>query len=238
MSNFDWKTKKEKILENARKDPFLKIEDLARIAETTPRYVRTILSEANMSLMQLRKEYARKMENRHNNICEKILFNYLLNVPFSSDNQILVRDDLLFNKPDDFEQLAGDIKKNYFYQSYLHVIRDNVPWCASTVLLKMEDTAELDEKILPDELSSELCGILKDKDARITSVDLEIELSTNQIADLLKISPLAPVFRIKQTIESDSHIIVLMLLYFNYRQVSLSLSYNNGLIINRKGING
>ena len=31
---------------------------------TTPRYVRTILSEANISLMQLRKQYAKHMEHQ------------------------------------------------------------------------------------------------------------------------------------------------------------------------------
>lgn len=57
-------TKKEIILALARRDPFLKIEEIARQAGTTPRYVRTILSEARLSLMELRKEYARTMQRR------------------------------------------------------------------------------------------------------------------------------------------------------------------------------
>ncbi|MGM0472228.1 MAG: GntR family transcriptional regulator [Bacillota bacterium] len=57
-------TKKEQIINFARNDPFLKISDIAEYVETTPRYVRTILSEANISLMKLREKYARNMEKR------------------------------------------------------------------------------------------------------------------------------------------------------------------------------
>ncbi|NLY29008.1 MAG: UTRA domain-containing protein [Firmicutes bacterium] len=58
------RTKKDQILYIARQDPFLKVEEIAAKVETTPRYVRTILSEAKVSLMQLRRTYARKMEER------------------------------------------------------------------------------------------------------------------------------------------------------------------------------
>lgn len=57
-------TKKDIILGLARRDPFLTIEEIAKQADTTPRYVRTILSEARLSLMELRKEYARTMQRR------------------------------------------------------------------------------------------------------------------------------------------------------------------------------
>lgn len=57
-------TKKEQIINFAQNDPFLKISDIAEYVQTTPRYVRTILSEANISLMKLREKYARSMEKR------------------------------------------------------------------------------------------------------------------------------------------------------------------------------
>lgn len=57
-------TKKDLILALARRDPFLKIDEIAREASTTARYVRTILSEAKLSLMELRKQYARTMQRR------------------------------------------------------------------------------------------------------------------------------------------------------------------------------
>jgi len=57
-------TKKEQIINFAQSDPFLKISDIAKHVGTTPRYVRTILSEADISLMNLRKKYAKNMEER------------------------------------------------------------------------------------------------------------------------------------------------------------------------------
>lgn len=57
-------TKKEQILRLAQEDPFLRVEEIAAKAATTPRYVRTILSEAGISLMELRRNYARTMERR------------------------------------------------------------------------------------------------------------------------------------------------------------------------------
>lgn len=57
-------TKKDLILTLARRDPFLTIDEIAREAGTTARYVRTILSEAKLSLMELRKRYARTMQRR------------------------------------------------------------------------------------------------------------------------------------------------------------------------------
>ncbi|NLM26245.1 MAG: UTRA domain-containing protein [Firmicutes bacterium] len=57
-------TIKSKVLRVARQDPFLSIEEIANQVETTPRYVRTILSESQVSLMQLRKEYAKRLEQQ------------------------------------------------------------------------------------------------------------------------------------------------------------------------------
>lgn len=236
MSDLEWKTKKEKILENARKDPFLKIEDLAKLANTTPRYVRTILSEANLSLMQLRREYARKMENRDGNLCDHLLFNYLISVPFASENQVLAKEEMIFNSPDDFNALSGDINRDYVCQSYLHLIK-GTPWCISTALVKKKEIDLGDNRLIASELFSRLCKTIKDLEIKVSSIDLEIKQATNQIASLLKISPLAPIFRVRQSIESNSQTIALMLLYFNYKQVTLSFSHNKGLIINRKSVN-
>jgi hypothetical protein len=66
MKNGINETKKDLIMDLARKDPFLKVEEIAAAINTTPRYVRTILSESGLSLMQLRKQYARNMEQRLN----------------------------------------------------------------------------------------------------------------------------------------------------------------------------
>ncbi len=59
-------TIKAKVIAMVKNDPFLTIEEIATDAETTPRYVRTILSEAQLSLLELRKRYAKSMEQQLN----------------------------------------------------------------------------------------------------------------------------------------------------------------------------
>ncbi len=55
-------SKKDQVLKVARSDPFLSIQEIADNVGTTPRYVRTILSESNVSLTDLRLRHARSME--------------------------------------------------------------------------------------------------------------------------------------------------------------------------------
>lgn len=58
------KTKKDIIIHEAKKDPFKSIDEIALMADTTARYVRTILSEAEVSLTKMRKNYAKLLEKR------------------------------------------------------------------------------------------------------------------------------------------------------------------------------
>lgn len=53
---------KAQVIALAKEDPFLTVEELARAVETTTSYVRTILSEAQLSLNEMRREYARRLE--------------------------------------------------------------------------------------------------------------------------------------------------------------------------------
>lgn len=85
-------TKKEQIINFARSDPFLKISDIAENVQTTPRYVRTILSEANISLMKLRERYARNMEQRLENTKENDLQAKVILRPEYSYNNLITGD--------------------------------------------------------------------------------------------------------------------------------------------------
>lgn len=55
---------KEQIIGAALQDPFLTVEQLAQKVGTTAPYVRTVLSEADLSLNKLRKDYARQLQYR------------------------------------------------------------------------------------------------------------------------------------------------------------------------------
>lgn len=52
-------TKKQQVLQIAQQDPFLTVAEIAAAVSTTSKYVRTILSEAGISLAVLRKTYAK-----------------------------------------------------------------------------------------------------------------------------------------------------------------------------------
>ncbi|HBG01080.1 MAG TPA: hypothetical protein DDW87_05845 [Firmicutes bacterium] len=53
---------KAQVVALAQDDPFLTVKDLAEKVGTTTRYVRTILSEAGLSLHEMRRLYARRLE--------------------------------------------------------------------------------------------------------------------------------------------------------------------------------
>lgn len=55
---------KARVIALAQSDPYLTVKDLAHAAGTTTPYVRTILSEAELSLHEMRRLYARRLE-RH-----------------------------------------------------------------------------------------------------------------------------------------------------------------------------
>src|SRR5690554_4953319 len=56
-------TKKHRVLQVAQSDPFLTVAEIASAVSTTPKYVRTILSEAGISLAKLRKAYAQHVRS-------------------------------------------------------------------------------------------------------------------------------------------------------------------------------
>ncbi len=229
------KTKKELILENARKDPFLKIETIARKAGTTPRYVRTILSEANLSLMNLRKEYARKMEYKYNGEPgERLLCNYLLNTPFNNDNIERI-DESVFNNPGNFINIS-DIANRYEFLSFIHRLNRDV-WCVNTILISRE-IFDIDSGMELRDVIKEINDFLIKHECNISDISLDIDLTSKQLSGLFQSQILSPLFSAKQTVDFKMELMVLMLSYFDPRIVSLSLSYNNGLLIGRKSIAG
>ena len=232
MSSFNFKTKKEIILENAYRDPFLKIEDLAKKADTTSRYVRTILSESDVSLMKLRKDYARKIENKNYNLNDRLILNYLGKIPFQTKAKIIKTDDLLLNNPLDIDDIASDVRNNYIYQSYKYIVKDK-PWGLCTVFMDKK-FYEIENNISFNKLIDIMNIKTGEEDIDISNLDLVVDISTGLINRFLEISNLCPVLRIKQTVSNRSRVIAILLVYFDTRQVSFSLSHNGGFAIKRK----
>ncbi|MFW6035871.1 MAG: hypothetical protein ACOCRZ_06410 [Halothermotrichaceae bacterium] len=235
MSNYNWKTKKEIIIENACRDPFLKIDDLAEMASTTSRYVRTILSESNISLMKLRKEYARKAEFKNSNIDDLLLLKQIKNVPFKSNDDILEVDELIFNNAQDID-IMGDIYQDYFFHSYEHFLNDNI-WCISTVFLNRNFFECNDAKISFANLMDYFVEKLKSK-IKLSDIEISTELSTGQIAAYLNIKPLTPIMQARQKLSCGNKTCALILIYLNTKRICFSLSQNKGIIIKRKSVAG
>jgi AraC-like DNA-binding protein len=236
VENHIWKTKKEKIIDYVHQDPFLKIGEIASKAETTSRYVRTILSEANISLMKLRKQYAIDIEKR-NNKSGNLLFSYLLDVPFD-DTKIKREDDIIINNPTDFKKLKANINENYFHHIYKHKIGTS-NWCLNTFTLeknclksfkKLESISEIDS---PDVLDKEIQDLLETKEISATDIKIGVEVVTKQIGEILGLDTLSPVFKVKQKLLYKDRPVMLNLAYFHPGKINLSLSYKRGITINK-----
>lgn len=57
-------SKKARVIKLAKTDPFLSVDEIARMVGTTSRYVRTSLSEAGIILTDLRRRFADEMRQR------------------------------------------------------------------------------------------------------------------------------------------------------------------------------
>jgi hypothetical protein len=235
--NNRWRTKKEVILEYAQSDPFLKIDDIAKYADTTPRYVRTILSEANISLMNLRKEYARRMEKRNINIDNKLFISQLLNSYLYTRGREFILDEFIFNNPNDIKLLSGNINKEYYYQSHLYFFQEK-PQCLIISFIDKNFLKFENEIFSLNELHIILYNKLKEEKVKCSRIELEVEYSNNQIAKTLDIPPFSPLFRVEQSIEIDSKRQCLFIIYFNPREISMSFSSKDGVIIERKDVAG
>lgn len=135
-------TKKEQIINFAQSDPFLKISDIAEYVQTTPRYVRTILSEANISLMKLREKYARNMEKRLKNdkrseLQAKVSLRdeYTYNNLESSSIEVDMADENLYPEIDRFRE-NDELIRIYQIQRV-----DERPYCVHELITFMEKEA-------------------------------------------------------------------------------------------------
>ncbi len=116
--------KRDKIERLAKEDPFLTIEKLANLANTTTRYVRTVLYEKGISLQELRRVYATSWKTKNynspnldevNNILLPIARETIKAVDLvhiAGNNTNIVREGLFLTS----KMLA---KVNYSYQAFL-----------------------------------------------------------------------------------------------------------------------
>ncbi|MFW6264549.1 MAG: hypothetical protein ACOC3B_00425 [Bacillota bacterium] len=229
----NYKTKKEIILETACNDPFLKIDDISKIAKTTSPYVRTILSEANLSLMELRKNYVKKIEAAKYKNTDKLILNYLENSSYQSKRDIKIIDKLIINSPVDIQDIIPGKKNDFIYQSY-KLDYERQGWSLCTVFLEKNFFALDDRGFSYKDLTVSLEEHLNKEALSFSDMDINVDISVGQINEILDISNLCPILRIKQTIKYESEILLLILLYFDTRKIVFSIKHNGEIIIRKK----
>ena len=194
--HFTYETKKEYIIGLAKKDPFLKIEEIAELAQTTQRYVRTILSEASLSLMNLREEYARKME-KYSEL--DILFSIKDSVNGLSMEKKSptftygsVHSDLIESS----EDFSWNIDKLQLYQYTQQVYCSKIPF---SIISFVTSVQLQNEGLVKDGSIFKLLG-LKSEDTRITNPEIEIGSLVNFLGCSTFVSDFPPEdFMIKLT---------------------------------------
>ncbi|MFW5980084.1 MAG: hypothetical protein ACOCQ2_01815 [Halanaerobiales bacterium] len=228
----NWKSKKQKIIDFVKNDPFLKIDELAKLADTTTKYVRTTLSEANISLMKMRKKYVRKIEGEGKS--QQFLFTYLIENSLYKNDKIKDVSELILNNPQDLNYFFGDFKENYIYKFFKHSIGEMV-WSISGIFVPktyeeiLKNTSNLSNNKLYN-LKNELKA---EEIIDISNINIEIERAIEPLAGSLGIKQMSSVFKITQFIKLKEDKRLLLLAYFPSDRVNLSLSDNRGLIINK-----
>lgn len=206
--------KKEKVIYLAKNDPFLKVEELAEQVGTTSHYVRTVLSEAKLSLTKLRKRYARKMEQLSNLSTGQFLID-MVNV--SEPNEVFTEqlNKIILNNYKKYQQL---IKSDNFQKRVLRVSDQAEPILINNTLL-IPSEEKIDSK-------GEINNLLNVKSADIEFGDsiLEIETANYELAENLQINSGQPILEISRKILIKNQVKGLDILYISPDRCKIGLS--------------
>lgn len=129
--------KRDKIERLAKEDPFLTIEKIANLANTTTRYVRTVLYEKGISLQELRRVYANSWKMKSNcnpnlddinNILAPIARDTIKSVDLvhiASNNTNIVKEGLFVTN----KMISHEVNQSYqAFQSYSQTIKISREW--------------------------------------------------------------------------------------------------------------
>jgi len=201
-------TKKEKVIYLAQKDPFLKVERISQLAETTPHYVRTVLSEANLSLTKLRKQYAQKLKDKRR--ANKLLLDIL-----STDK---------FDKLDVTKEKGAVLNKAGYYSDLIRGGRDLLE---RTVIFKEEGLPIMINTTFISDGLQKFDELNNRKDLLISENKVRVEMSSDIVAKLLEISSGVPVLILEKEIYISKKLKGFDLLYMIPERVELLLKENN-----------
>ncbi|MGM0472227.1 MAG: hypothetical protein ACQEQI_08105 [Bacillota bacterium] len=206
--------KKEKVVCLAKYDPFLKVEELATKVGTTPHYVRTVLSEAELSLTKLRREYAKKMEE----------------LSTSAINRLLV-DVFNLSQLDEINQERLDRIILNDYQIYHQLIRERVYSQASSIIFTQQQPLVVNTLFWLDEedvnnIEQTISEVLEDDSVKVKFSDLQLEIEeTNyDLSEALEVSLNEPLFKFSRRIIVDDQLKGLDIFYLRSDDCQVSFS--------------
>lgn len=179
-------TKKEQIINYAQNDPFLKISDIAEYVHTTPRYVRTILSEANISLMKLREKYARSMEKRLQTSEESKMQMAVRLRPINGDMEIGdIGIDLILEE--EYEELQKINKEERLWRIKQIYYNNGKSFCVKEIIAFFQDDLTREAMISEDSVYS-LFSRKGINNLDVKENVVKFELATKDIAEILGLS--------------------------------------------------
>ncbi len=212
-------TKKEQIINFARHDPFLKISDIAKNVETTPRYVRTILSEADISLMKLRKKYAKNMEQR---LAGKESNLQKATVRLLKEKGEVETGQIILQKLHDFDcsELARTNPHEELYKIFQKKLIDSQPYGLQEII------TYLDYEINQERIANldSLYELFSDKGVdtfKFRSNVMQVERANGLLASHLNLAKGAPIIKSQRVILIDKLPIGIENYYFDANSVEL-----------------
>ncbi|MBM7558038.1 hypothetical protein [Halanaerobacter jeridensis] len=200
-------TKKERVIYLAQEDPFLKVEKIAQLAETTSHYVRTVLSEADLSLTKLRENYARKKVS-------------------SSEENKLVFEVLELSE---LGNINYEVQENLILNQSYEFVKQGSKQIAETVLFK-EDERPLfiSSTFFASKLAiTEIKQLKKVENVRFSAVELEVEKGRQQLLQILNSKPGSYLLTLKKKLYFSDQLQGINVVYFPVNQIKLN--FNNSL---------
>lgn len=161
-------TKKERVIYLAQEDPFLKVEKIAQLAETTSHYVRTVLSEADLSLTKLREDYARKKVNSREE--DQLLFEVL--------------------ELSDLGNIKHEIQENFILNQTYNFARQGSKQIKETVLFKEDEEPLFISSVFfsSDLPISKLKQLKQIENIIFSSIEIEVQTGKKELLELLNLN--------------------------------------------------
>ena len=216
------RTKKEQILHLAATDPFMRVSEIAEKVDTTTRYVRTTLSDAGVSLSELRRNYARSMERRLGVESGKS--------HQSRENEIAIDSHELIGKPQISQVVDAEAA------GALHVSSDRSLLCVSKIgrigkqlymlnrILTPIHVVVTEELLTADGPLGQLLGLEKPGATRIIERSMEVLSAEAFIAQSLNMAPGSLVLRCMHVIVTQGVRVGVEISYYDALGVRLLLA--------------